>query len=224
MLIIHGEKYAFRNAGRVAEFCYFCREVRACRLIRIGITSHVYFISFGEGRLAGHKLRCETCGGWWMVNASHYPTILQDRHASLSELIAQTHPNVETCCGPLLELERKIRRRQALDRDLRQSLLEERFVLLDADLAKGGDARSFDWWAASSLFAALALMVIGGLITDSAGRDPAQERLGETFFMLAFIAFALFIGLLATNVRRYIRRRTLPLLSRALSPLDPTQS
>jgi hypothetical protein len=224
MLIIHGEKFAFRNTGRVAEFCVFCREVRACRVVRIGITSHVYYLSFSKGRLVGHKLRCESCRGWWMVDLAHYPGISEDRTADLAQLIAQTHPQVETCCAPRLELERRVRRRQPLTTEIRNAMLEVPFRLLNLDFEQSGHATRFDRWTTGALILAAASMVVGTLVMWLAVGDGNREFLGAKFVGASSVAFVLFLGALATGLRRYIRRHTIPPLGRALKPLEPTSS
>jgi hypothetical protein len=86
MFIVWGSRRTERILGYVADFCPVCREARAFRLVRVGLASHVYYISFGAGRHVGHVIRCEECGSSFDTDATRYATFEKQRPVHLPEL------------------------------------------------------------------------------------------------------------------------------------------
>ena len=94
MFIVWGKKRVERNQGLVADFCPICREVRAFQLIRVGLASHVYYVSFGEGKLAGHIIRCNECRVKLAVDPTRYATTEKDARVGLEVLLGGTFPKL----------------------------------------------------------------------------------------------------------------------------------
>src|SRR5262245_34959788 len=110
MFIVWGKKRIEREQGRVADFCPICREVRAFVLIRVGLADHIYYVSFGQGKLAGHVIRCETCKVVLGVNPTLYMATEKDSRVEVETLIRRTFPKLRETYAQRLELEEKIKR------------------------------------------------------------------------------------------------------------------
>ena len=91
MFIVWGKKRIERKQGMVADFCPICREVRAFTLIRVGLADHIYYVSFGEGKLVGYIVRCDTCGVALGVEPTRFATSEKDSRIELAILIRNTN-------------------------------------------------------------------------------------------------------------------------------------
>src|SRR6266581_5496821 len=128
MFIVWGKKRVERKQGIVADFCPICREVRAFQLIRVGLATHVYYVSAGEGKLAGHMIRCNECGVELAVDPTRYATTQKDPRVGLEALIRDTFPRLRESYAERLELETRIKRtRSALSADQHKQFLIEPF-------------------------------------------------------------------------------------------------
>ena len=132
MFIVWGTKRVERKLGMVADFCPICREVRAFQLIRVGLASHVYYVSFGEGKLAGHVIRCHECGVRLKADHARYATTEKDSRVDLEVLVRDTFPKLREVCAARLEMETRIRQTPfSLSADERKYFLMEPFALLN---------------------------------------------------------------------------------------------
>ena len=61
MFVFWGQTYKEKELGYVCDFCPVCRGLRAFKLVRTGISGHVYGISFSEGMLACYLIECLNC-------------------------------------------------------------------------------------------------------------------------------------------------------------------
>src|SRR5438876_12363312 len=91
MFIVWGKKRTERKQGRVADFYPICREIRAFTLIRVGLAGHIYYVSFGEGKLVGYIVRCDTCGVALGVEPTRFATSEKDSRIELEILIRNTN-------------------------------------------------------------------------------------------------------------------------------------
>src|SRR6266568_2414364 len=129
MFIVWGKKRVERNQGLVADFCPICREVRAFQLMRVGVASHVYYMSLGEGKLAGHIIRCNECRVQLAVDPTRYASTEKDPQIGLEVLVRDTFPKLREVYAARLELETRIKRtRSALSADEYQRFLMEPFA------------------------------------------------------------------------------------------------
>ena len=116
MFIVWGKKRIERKQGMVADFCPICREVRAFTLIRVGLADHIYYVSFGQGKLAGHIIRCDTCGVALRADPTRFATAEKDPRIELETLIRQTFPRLRETYAERLALEQRIKRTLGSDR------------------------------------------------------------------------------------------------------------
>lgn len=208
----------------MADFCPICREIRPFQLVRVGMASHIYYVSFGEGKLAGHIIRCGTCGVELSVDPTRYATTENDPRIGLEALIRDTFPGLRELHAERLKVEDRIKRaRASLTQDERNRLMMEPFALLNP-LVEQRFANSTEMDKPAGLGCLGTLLVGGGLFFGSlAFRGPTQDRI----LIAAAILFA--VGTIYTFVQmhlgpsRFFRARVLPSLLKSLKPLKPTR-
>jgi hypothetical protein len=219
MFIVWGTKRVERSRGRVADFCPICREVRAFQLIRVGLASHIYYVSFGEGKLAGHVIRCQECGVRLKTDPARYAATGEDSRASLEVLVRDTFPRLREVCATRLELEKRIRQTPfSLSTDERKYFLMEPFALLNP-LVEQRFANSTEMDRQSGLGCLSTVLAFAAL----AFRGPIQDKI----LLAAAILFG--IGTVYTLIQlhlgpgRFFLARVLPPLVKALKPLKPAR-
>lgn len=224
MFIIWGTKRVERDQGTVADFCPICREIRSFRLVRVGMAGHIYYLSFGEGKLAGHIIRCDACGVQLSVEPTRFVTTQKDPRIGLEALIRDTFPKLREFYAERLKFEDQIRRtRTSLALEDRNRFLMEPFALLNP-LVEQRFANSTEMDKPAGLGCLGTLLVGGGLFFGSlAFRGPMQDK------MLIAAAILSGVGTIYTFIQlhlgpgRFFRARVLPSLVKALRPLAPTR-
>lgn len=94
MFIFWGTRKTIRKAGYVADFCPICRDVKMFQLIRVGMASHVYGLSFGKGKLAGHDRKCVDSGMELQADPAKYKDIVKNTDGvRTDDLVSATFPN-----------------------------------------------------------------------------------------------------------------------------------
>ena len=227
MLIFWGTKRTTRKQGLVADFCPLCREVRAFRLLRLGLASHIYFISFGQGKLTGHVIECTDCGLRLNTDPLKYAMFAAESKEApigLDELERLTFPTLRERYAPRLALEAQVQRTASLlGAEQRRTFLLEPLTLLSPGVeARYASSSTLDKPSGlgcfGTLLAGLALLILAFCV---------PETWKDGLALTAVVALAL--GTVYTLVQmalapgRYLRTRTVPLLARALDPLEPTQ-
>ena len=224
MLIVWGTKRIEKKLGQVAEFCPICRLIRPFRLIRVGLASHVYYVSFGSGKLAGHLLQCLECGVSLPTDPTIFSSVEKRTTLELEELIQQTHPRLRETCAARLDLEAQIRRTPGvLSPEERAAALLEPFRLL-SPLVEARWARSSEMDKPAGLGCAGTLLgcVLLVVIVSALHKTMSDSDTG-------IVALFFGLGTIYTFVQihfapaRYLRQKIVPPLARALDPLDPTQ-
>lgn len=109
MLIIWGKKRTVRRVGSVADFCPSCRGVQRFRVSRIGLVSHVYYLSLGAGDLVGHIAECQVCGYIKETEPTIYREMRRNATEDLAELVRATYPDLPDVYEERLRLEQKLR-------------------------------------------------------------------------------------------------------------------
>jgi hypothetical protein len=223
MFIVWGTKRTERRQGAVADFCPICREVRAFELIRVGLASHVYYVSFGEGKLVCFLIECQKCAVHLRVNPARYATTEKGRVADLELLIQKTFPGLRTTLAERLALESEIKRSSAaLPAERRDALLMEPFVLLNPAVERRyAGSTQFDKQSGLGCLGTLAV-VIGLFFVSFQFRGNAKDHI--------LIATAILggLGTIYTFVQfhfgpaRYAQARIVPPIAQALAPLAPT--
>jgi hypothetical protein len=224
MIFVWGTKRVERTQGLVADFCPICREFRAFQLIRVGLASHVYYVAFGEGKLAGFIIRCCECGVDLSVQPTRYVSVEKNPHAELTTLIRVTFPKLHETYEARLELESQIKRtRSTLSGDQYQQFLMEPFTLLNPQV-EARFARSSEMDKPASLGCLGTVLLVGLLFFGSLRfRGPTQDKI-----LLATLIIGI-LGIVYTFVQmhlapaRFFRARILPPLIKSLQPLEPTR-
>ncbi len=225
MFIYWGTKTAIRKLGYVADFCPICREIQKFQLSRVGLASHIYGVSFGEGKLVGHQKKCLHCGTELQTDASIYKDV-QKRlpSAGSADLTASTFPNIRQYYSERLSLEEQLAKRPTgMEATTRVSLIKEPFHLLAPIVEKRFSATHIDRYVGITLL----LTVVGAIVVANVFKmvlPSAMQHEGTA------ILIALGIGLVATGIQgyksigRYFKREVYPKIARSLRPLKPSQS
>jgi hypothetical protein len=224
MFIVWGTKRVEKKQGLVADFCPICRDVRSFELRRVGLAQHVYYISFGEGKLAGHIIQCTECGVRLTTNAMRYASVEKPRLTTDTEtLLHKTFPNLRDVYAQRLAIEAQCRRSPAtLTQEQRASLLIEPFQLLNPQVeARTRDTR-FD---RQSSFGCLGTMIFGLVLLAIAValREPFQEKVLLTAGILFGLGTIYTLVQLGLGPGRFVRTQIVPALARSLDPIEPTQ-
>jgi len=217
MFIVWGKKVVYRRLGYVADFCPLCREPRAFEVRRVGLASHVYYVSFGEGRLAGHERTCRSCGAVLRADPARYAAV-SPAEQPLESLVAQTFPGLRQALKDRLALEERIRADPAaVSPEERRALVREPFLLLSPKVERRFATTHLDKETGLALVAALALCVLGPALAARAWPNAA----GEAFVACLALAAALVVWQVAGSSRRFLSRSVIPALTTALRPLRP---
>ena len=225
MFIVWGTRRTERSLGYVADFCSVCRDTRAFQLMRIGLASHLYFISFGAGRFVKHLMRCQECGVDCDTEATRYVNIEKHRPTNLPALVQTTFPNLQTTYAAQIALQAQIEKApHALAPADRQRLLIEPFEFLHREVeVRFENGTAMDKTAGIAFFTTLL-----GTIGIVAGAIYLQGTLTDGALMASVAVFC--IGGIYTFVQiglapgRFLRSRIIPKLARSLDPLRPDES
>jgi len=224
MFIVWGQKRVERKIGMVADFCPICREIRPFQLIRVGLAGHVYYVSFGEGKLAGHIIRCGECGLDQSTDPQRYTKAEKDPRVALETLIRDTFPNLRQANASRLELEERIKRsRSSVSAEEYKQLLMEPFALLNPQL-EARFARSTELDRQSGI-GCLGTVLVGAVLFFGSlkFRGPIQDKI-----LLAALIFVV-IGTIYTFVQmhlgpgRWFKAKLLLPLVKCLKPLQPSR-
>lgn len=223
-MIVHGTKRVERRIGYVADFCPVCRCPQAMRLLRIGLASHIYFISIGGGKLVAHLAECLSCGVQTVTDPLRYASVEKRPAADLERLIESTFPNLRTAYAERLALEEDIRKNpHALPADVRMEFVVEPFRLLNP-MAEQRFQNSTQMDKQSGI-GCLATILIPVLLVWAAhliGKGDSDMALyvalgaGGVIFLYTMVQLHLAPG-------RYVRGKMIPILAKALRPLEPSK-
>lgn len=208
----------------MADFCPTCREPRSFKLSRVGSASHVYYLSFGAGKLVGHVIECNDCGQALSTDPMHYSTYRKESSTDLENLIQETYPNLRNVYAARLASEAQIRRSPgAIPREERAKLILEPFTLLNPaveDRFTNGtqmDKQSGIGCLGSLIVFAVALTIAFNL------QEPRQSQVMGVGFVLFCIGFLYTFVQVGFAPRRFMRTKIVPKIARTLDPLEPTQ-
>lgn len=204
MFIIWGTKQKERRIGFVADFCPICRSIQPFELLRVGLARHVYYITFGSGKLVGHLGRCQSCRCAKSVNATRFTQPAKDT-GFLDRLIEQTFPTIRAFYAERLALEEQILRSpSSLSEEQRATLLLEPFQYLADEVEKycTSDTR-FDKQSAlgclGTIAAVVFLFIVGCVISEG---NPLPDWVAMTMLVI-FV-----IGTIYTLVSAPVREHT----------------
>jgi hypothetical protein len=223
LFIVWGKTIKRQKLGFVADYCGICRDLRAFQVKRVGSSSHVYYVSFGQGDLVGYERTCQTCNTAFDAVPDTYSGMAKESRAG-NELISETFPNYYTVYRELIERERKVRDTPSLLTPAeRRARLREPFRVLAPIVQQKLSSTQIDGrvWIAIAAFVPL-LWATGSLVKLFAGAD---ENTATRWALIAMtLGAGLIVSQLITSSRRYVLRNAVPQLVRALAPLRPSEA
>jgi hypothetical protein len=224
MIFVWGTKRVEQNKGLVADFCPICRNIRTFQLVRVGMAGHVYYISFGAGKLAGHIIRCTECSVDLSVDPTRYRKTEKDSRVELAVLIRDTFPDLLDTCSTRLELETRIKlTRSTLSEDEYKRLLMEPFVLLNPQVEQRF-AKSTEMDKESGLGCLATVLIGGGLFFWAMKfRGPTQDKILVAALIMAVIGTIYTFVQMHLGTGRFFRAKIQPSLVKSLTPLRPTR-
>ena len=217
--IVWGKKLVFRMLGYVADYCPMCRTPRVFKLQRVGLARHVYYISFGEGELAGYQRTCQECG----IAVGAKPTIyasVAEQPASIGQLTAQTFPKLSEAYQASLALEERIRNSPAsLSPEERHALIRQPFQLLSPRVEKQFASLHIDNDAGFTLLGVLIALFLASFIL----KRLAPDSLEVAMVSILLAGLVLVVWQISQAGKRFMQRKIFPALVAALQPLKPTE-
>lgn len=219
MFIVWGKKITRRKRGYVVDFCPICRELRAFTLHSLRRVGHVYYIPLGLGEKIGHERTCLECGTAYQAKDTTYAQISR-RRLSLDELKQATFPNVDAVYQDRMALEERIRNGRAkLSPADRFALIKEPFMFLSARVERRFATTHIDMGVGIAIVAAVLLPIAVVRVTTAYFPDLLpQATVGSLLVGVAAIIWQAF-----ASGPRFMRQEVLPILSRCLQPLQPTE-
>lgn len=224
MAVIWGKKKVERKLGFVAEFCPICREPREFEVSRVGVASHIYFISVGEGKLTGHLGRCQQCGTKIPVDVRKYATFEEKNYTPFEALIQRTFPNFYNAYAERLDIEERLKNREPISLPNRDKWLMEPFEYLIPDVEARFANTKLDRESKIGCIGTIALLVFlcgGFTMFENSALLRDSTVIGMGFVAIVGLIYTIIQLILAPN--RYMKRNIIPRLSKALSPLNPSE-
>jgi hypothetical protein len=211
MLLIWGRRLSRRKLGFVAEHCPRCKAVRTVRIDRLGVTSHLFFISLGAGPLLGFRGECRACSGQFDVFPMDYAAFDKNAKATPESLLSTTNPR-------LLQANASGRAEQARAQALRDPLL--RFEASLRDRYQRGNR--IDLTTGLGFAASVVVPLLLGWLSHSLGlTGGAKEAVGWLALGVFLVGLVTSFVLLYREPRRFFQRQLRPEIKRALQPLKP---
>ena len=214
MLLVWGTRQTRRKLGFVAEHCPRCNTIRAVRVDRMGVASHLFFVSLGAGPLLGFRGECQTCSGTFEVCPIDYAALEKSKKATLDSLVPKTNPKLMAKrASPHAEPDRALQIRGALLRF--EASIRDRYMA----------GHRFDLATVLAFVATIAVPLCIGWLARSLGLS--EDARG----VVGWIALGAFLGLLVLSLvlmyqepRRFFDRKLRPEIVGALRELSPERS
>lgn len=218
MFIVWGKKVVRRKLGHVADFCPICRVPQGFALTRVGVANHVYYVTSGDGELAGFERTCHECGTSMQAEPTQYASVAK-KPLPLAELRRETFPQLEAAWRDRLELEARIRQApRSLSAEERHALIRSPFLLLSPKVEKRFNENQIDKQTGLAMLGAVLLIAFGPALVEAVA--PSVVDTAWLVFLAAGLGLIVWVGL--GSGRRYMRREVIPQLAKALRPLRPT--
>jgi hypothetical protein len=219
MIFIWGKKLVYSKLGYVADFCPICRSPQAFEVQSVGVASHVYYVSFGKGALAGYQRKCCDCGVTLDAKPTNYATI-SDHLRPLPQLIMGTFPNLTTAYQAVLALEERVRTSpSSLTAQERRALIRNPLILMSPKVEKRYASTNIDLQTVITFFGVLLALFAESAIVERIAPGNAPQSIAIT----CVIGIILIGWQISLSNRRFIRRNIIPILARTLKPLDPSK-
>jgi len=218
MIFIWGKKLVYSKLGYVADFCPICRSPQAFEVQSVGVASHVYYVSFGKGALAGHQRKCRECGVTLDAKPTNYATI-SDQLRPLPQLIMGTFPNLTTAYQAALSLEERVRTSpSSLTAQERRALIRNPLVLMSPKVEKRYASTHIDLQTVITFFGVLVALFAEAAVVERI----APQYVPQSIVIMGVIGIILIGWQISLSNRRFVRRNIIPILARTLKPLAPS--
>lgn len=228
MLHLHfGHRRVEQLEGLVADFCPICRTIRVFDFFRVARVFHCMGITLGRGTPLSYFAKCQECSFELQTDPRRYHSIAQKsvKFKSQEEVVAMTYPTLRTVFADRLALEEMVRKSpSSLDKPVRRRLLLEPFEHINPVVEKHFSGQTpLD--LPSGIGCLATILLPAGCLALSI--IYARSGLGDEFLLAALLAglvcltYALYQ--LYRRPFRYLNRRLVPMLVRALKPLQPTR-
>lgn len=190
------------------------------------MASHIYYVSMGEGELAGFKIKCDICGVDLRVEPTRYLATRKDKRStnSIEELVQETFPRLREVYANRLELETRLKlSRSALTPEEHRELLIESFALFNP-MVEARAANSTEMDKRSGLGCLGTILIAGAVFFGSiAFRGPTQDRMLIAALILFGAGTAYTLFQMHLGPRRFFRTKILPSLVKSITTLEPTR-
>jgi hypothetical protein len=228
MFIVWGSKLRYPKIGYAADFCPICRDFREFRVHETREVSHVYYVPLGKGKLVGFRLDCPDCGVQLFQDELAIEDTIPSPSSSIDESISVTNPTIKEEYAKRMAIEKELAS-GALpeDPEIRSALLFEPFEALAPEMARGSAETRIDLPGSLGCLGTIVAAILAGFATPflakTFGGGPAAEE--------TVIFVILGVGLVGTvytfwqlhlSARRWLEKRIIPKINRALAPLRPT--
>lgn len=222
MLIVWGTKRVEKKLGWVSDYCPICDDARACRLIEVRMVSHVYYIPLGRGESAGHIRQCRHCKNKFTTDPTKYTRVTKDKRLSVEALTDATNPTLIEGMAELFDLREKAARGEVDDED-RQGLLYQPFTAIIHPVHQRKSGIHVDGRSGLLLLAMIVLPPLAFFVCDAVSGTGISIDIATGLAIALFVIFGLWLIIsLATDVKRYIRKKFGPLIIKRLAPLNLT--
>jgi hypothetical protein len=220
MFIYWGTKVTRKSIGRVADFCFICRDFRPFQGAKIERGGHLYGLSVGTRSTVGFTRKCEACGSAFRMQPEVYPSFSKDKRAGLDALMSETQPQIWENWYNRLQIERRARDGK-LTPDERRELILEPFMLLNYRVEQQASSPSMDLKVGLGLLAMVASLIYA--LSFLGHRSPPQGIVPkEVAFGIFLASMAFFSHASSTRIRRYTKKHILPMITASLRPIGPT--
>ncbi len=217
-MFIWGQRNVYRKKGYVADYCSICRSNQPHKVVRIGLAFHLYYITFTEGALRGHRRTCDSCKTASDTDVDMY-TGFHDGPAPIDVLMQHTYPDLNEVVAARLALEHKVLHTPGqLTAQERREVLFAPFLALSPQVEKRYETIHLDLVDGFSIVGSIALlMVIPSVSRFVAPGHDGEIMLGTVVLVAVFIVYQL-----ATGGARFMRRKIIPHVADVIRPLRPS--
>lgn len=237
--------------GYVADFCPVCRGLRPFRLFPIKRAGYVCGFPVGKSRVIAYYRVCNDCGVRLEADPAMFTGTVPILPENMDRLIAETHPDIYVTYRHRLMLEERVKSKPlGLEHTERTTLIREPFdiiakayearysseagnhlgmgdaiyILLGGSTARYRPESEIDLHGMLALLATcgvpIAVMMLARVAPTSSELEfLVHDNTAFSCWMLAGLGTTMFF--LKTAKSRYIKARLMPLLCRALKPLQP---
>lgn len=218
--VFWGSKVVTKKLGYVADFCPICRGPQPFELRQVNVVRHIYYVSVGTGRLAGHQRTCSECGTTLDAQTANYASV-SPVPQPVAELIRQTFPRLAEVYEQRLALEERVRTAPAtLSPADRKALIRAPFLLLSPRVERRFASTHIDRETGLWILAVFGAIVAAGAIAARL----APDEVGIAMLSVLLGGIVVVGTQVARSNVRFLKRDIYPVLARTLRPLRPNES